>query len=74
VSASGISLDPETRTVHLPDKASKHLTLLEFRLLYILMTNTNQVLPIDMIVERVWGYEGHGNRELVRGLVRRLRR
>ncbi|KAA3660178.1 MAG: DNA-binding response regulator [Chloroflexi bacterium] len=74
VSAGDVTLEPGTRTVHLPDKDAQHLTLLEFRLLYILMTNLNQVIPIDVIVERVWGYEGQGNRELVRGLVRRLRR
>jgi len=39
-----------------------------------LMTNPDWVIPIDTIVERVWGYSGAGNRELVRGLVRRLRR
>ena len=27
----------------------------------------------DKIVEHVWGYTGDGNRELVRGLVQRLR-
>jgi DNA-binding response OmpR family regulator len=32
------------------------------------------VAPLDVIVERVWGYTGQGNRELVRGLVSRLRR
>jgi len=74
VSAGDVTLQPETRTVHLSEKEAQHLTLLEFRLLYILMTNLNQVIPIDVIVERVWGYEGQGNRELVRGLVRRLRR
>ena len=74
VAAGDFTLEPETRIVHIPGKAPQQLTLLEFRLLYILMTNTNQVIPVDMIVERVWGYEGEGNRELVRGLVRRLRR
>ncbi|MEZ4591543.1 MAG: helix-turn-helix domain-containing protein [Chloroflexota bacterium] len=38
------------------------------------MTNADQVIPVDVIIERVWGYHGEGNRELVRGLVRRLRR
>lgn len=74
VQAGGVMLKPESHTVHLPGKDPQRLTLLEFRLLYILMTNTNQVIPVDMIVDRVWGYEGQGNRELVRGLVRRLRR
>jgi two-component system response regulator MtrA len=30
-------------------------------------------LPTEVIVERVWGYSGEGNRELVRGLISRLR-
>jgi DNA-binding response OmpR family regulator len=50
-----------------------HLTHLEFRLLYTLMTHAGQVIPTERIVENVWGYDGEGNRELVRGLVQRLR-
>lgn len=74
VEADGVTLNPTTRTVTLPQQPPQQLTLLEFRLLYVLMTNHNQVIPIELIVERVWGYEGEGNRDLVRGLVRRLRR
>ncbi len=74
IDIEGLSLDPGTRTVMLPDGSRQHLTPLEFRLLYILMTNPEQVIPADVIVERVWGYHAEGNRELVRGLVRRLRR
>jgi DNA-binding response OmpR family regulator len=70
----GLSLDPETRTVTLQNNSKQHLTPLEFRLLYVLMTNPEQVIPVDVIIERVWGYNAEGNRELVRGLVRRLRR
>jgi len=29
---------------------------------------------MDVLVERVWGYTGEGNRDLVRGLISRLRR
>lgn len=74
IQADSISLDPGSRTVTLADKTPQTLTPLEFRLLYVLMTNPDQVIPLDVIIERVWGYEGEGNRELVRGLVRRLRR
>lgn len=70
----GLSLDPETRLVVLSDGTKQHLTPLEFRLLYVLMTNPEQVIPTDVLIERVWGYSAEGNRELVRGLVRRLRR
>ncbi|MBK8903267.1 MAG: response regulator transcription factor [Anaerolineaceae bacterium] len=74
IQTGNISLDPSTRTVTVVDLPPQQLTPLEFRLLYILMANAEQVIPIDVIIERVWGYNGEGNRELVRGLVRRLRR
>lgn len=69
-----INLDPTTRTVTVAGREPCRLTQLEFRLLYVLMVNRGQVVPVDVIVERVWGYTGQGSRELVRGLVSRLRR
>lgn len=74
IKTSGLSLDPASRQVTLEGCQPQRLAPLEFRLLYLLMTNRGHVIPIDTIVERVWGYSGDGNRELVRGLVRRLRR
>jgi len=68
-----VQLDPATRKVSVADAPAKHLTQLEFRLLYTLMTHVGQVIPAENIVEHVWGYSGEGNRELVRGLVQRLR-
>ena len=69
-----IRLDPATRTVAVSGHEPQRLTQLEFRLLYVLMTNREHVVPAEIIVERVWGYTGDGNRDLVRGLVSRLRR
>jgi DNA-binding response OmpR family regulator len=68
-----ITLDPSTRSVTITGEEPRRLTHLEFRLLYTLMTNRGQVVPVDVIIERVWGYTGEGNRDLVRGLVSRLR-
>jgi DNA-binding response OmpR family regulator len=68
-----IKLDPSTRTVMVGGSEPRRLTQLEFRLLYTFMINRGQILPADTIVEKVWGYEAEGNRELVRGLVSRLR-
>lgn len=68
-----VVLDPSVRTVKVGDQQEKRLTQLEFRLLYTLMTNVGQIIPTDQIVEHVWGYSGEGNRDLVRGLVQRLR-
>lgn len=73
LSLVGLTLDPATRTVDVDNRPSRRLTHLEFRLLYTLMTHRGQVLPTEAIVERVWGYSGEGSRELVRGLISRLR-
>lgn len=69
----GISLNPQDHSVSVDDRPPRRLTQLEFRLLYTLMTHPQTVLPAENIVEFVWGFEGEGNRELVRGLVQRLR-
>jgi DNA-binding response OmpR family regulator len=69
----GVSLDPSDRTVKVGEAEPHKLTQLEFRLLYTLMTHPGQIIPSEQIVEHVWGYAGEGNRELVRGLVQRLR-
>jgi DNA-binding response OmpR family regulator len=73
LSLSGLTLDPATRTVQVEGQSPRRLTHLEFRLLYTLMIHCGQVLPTDTIVERVWGYSGEGDRDLVRGLISRLR-
>jgi DNA-binding response OmpR family regulator len=73
LSQTGLTLDAVNRVVEVGGKRSRRLTHLEFRLLYTLMTHRGQVLPAEVIVERVWGYSGRGDKELVRGLVSRLR-
>jgi DNA-binding response OmpR family regulator len=73
LSLGGLTLDPATRTIQVKGRSPRRLTHLEFRLLYTLMIHRDQVLPTDTIVERVWGYSGEGDRDLVRGLISRLR-
>lgn len=73
LSGGGLSLDPADRTVQVGGQPSRRLTHLEFRLLYTLMIHPGQTLPTEIIVERVWGYSEEGDKELVRGLVSRLR-
>ena len=73
LNAPGLSLEPTSRAVTVDGKPPQRLTHLEFRLLYTLMTNRNQVVPSEAIVDRVWGYTGQGDRDLIRGLVSRLR-
>lgn len=69
----GVSLDPGLRTVRVDGGEAARLTQLEFRLLYTLMRHAGQVMPADQLVEHVWGYSGQGDRDLVRGLIKRVR-
>jgi DNA-binding response OmpR family regulator len=73
LSVGKISLDPSSRDVQAEGRPPRRLTHLEFRLLYTLMIHQGQPLPTEGIVERVWGYSGEGDRDLVRGLISRLR-
>ena len=73
LSISDLTLAPATRTVQIGNQGPKRLTQLEFRLLYALMIPRSQLLPAEILVEQVWGYTGEGERDLVRGLIRRLR-
>jgi DNA-binding response OmpR family regulator len=73
LSAQNVELDPATRSVIVDGRSPRRLTQLEFRLLYTLMIHKEQVLPTEVLVEQVWGYNGEGERDLVRGLIRRLR-
>jgi len=73
ITVGDLTLDPSMRSVQVLDHAARHLTQLEFRLLYTVMVHRGQVLPTTTIVERVWGYDGEGSAQLVRQVVSRLR-
>ncbi len=66
-------LDPSAHTIKVADRPAVRLTQLEFRLMYTLMIHPGQVIPSETLVEHVWGFNGQGDRDLVRGLIRRLR-
>jgi DNA-binding response OmpR family regulator len=73
LSLAGLTLDPASRTVQSAGQPPRRLTHLEFRLLYTLMIHRGQILPPEVIVERVWGYSEEGDRDLLHKLVSRLR-
>lgn len=73
MSLNDLILDPSAHTIQVSDHPAIRLTQLEFRLLYTLMIHPDQVIPSETLVEHVWGFNGQGDRDLVRGLVRRLR-
>lgn len=67
-----LALDPGRREVRYADGQPVALTPLENRLLDYLMLNAGHVLPMETLIDHVWGPEG-GDRDMLRQLVRRLR-
>jgi DNA-binding response OmpR family regulator len=68
-----LTVDVDRQGVRRADGTAIRLTPLEFRLLHYLLVNQGQVLPAEMIIEHVWGYDTDGDRTLLKQLVRRLR-
>ncbi len=67
-----IRLDPMRHEVT-QNGVTTRLTPIESRLLYLLMANSGQVLPTDLIVERVWGYSDCADNGLVKTHIHHLR-
>lgn len=74
VQVGGLCLDPAQRMVTNESGSVVKLTNLEFRVLHLLMRHRGQVLPSDLIVDRVWGCAGGGDHVLLKNVVYRLRR
>jgi DNA-binding response OmpR family regulator len=74
LNAGELTLDVERQQVRRGAAAPVHLTPLEFRLLHHLMVHRSQVLTAEALIEHVWGYEDTGDRDLLKQLIRRLRR
>jgi DNA-binding response OmpR family regulator len=74
VDAGDFALDATARTVSIRRREPVALTPLEFRLLQLLVANADRVVAVDRITAHVWGYRGLGDRQLLKQLVRRLRR
>ena len=68
----GLSLDPEAYEVIWRDKWVR-LTPTEFRILYLLATNTGHVVPASRLYTYVWGSEG-GDANALRSHISHLRR
>lgn len=69
-----LRLDPTRRLVTTEDEQTINLTNLEFRLLHLLMTHPGWVLTTEDIVQKVWGYYGNGDSNLLKNVIYRLRR
>jgi DNA-binding response OmpR family regulator len=71
--AGAITLDQVRRTVTL-DGSGIDLTLTEYELLRLFLLNPRRVLPRQLILDRVWGYDFYGNENNVEVYVGYLRR
>jgi DNA-binding response OmpR family regulator len=65
-------INPEEHTVTVGGTTS-HLTNREFRLLQYLAANVDRTLPVDRLTVHVWGYQGMGDRQLLKQVVHRVR-
>ena len=70
---SDLSLDPATREVKRGDRRIE-LTRTEFLLLELLLRNARQVLPREVIFDRVWGYDFGANSNSLEVYIGYLRR
>ncbi|HEX3424547.1 MAG TPA: response regulator transcription factor [Acidimicrobiales bacterium] len=68
-----LSLDPATREVTRGDRRIE-LTRTEFLLLELLLRNARQVLPREVIFDRVWGYDFGANSNSLEVYIGYLRR
>jgi two-component system response regulator MprA len=69
----GLTLDPATRRVRW-DEAEVDLTDREYRVLEVLLRRAGQIVPRDVIVDSVWGFEYPDSSNLLDVYLGRLRR
>jgi DNA-binding response OmpR family regulator len=68
----GLTLDPESRLVHV-HTTELPLTRLEFDLLHLLLLNAGRVLTRERLLEQAWGYDFVGDTRAVDSAIKRLR-
>lgn len=69
-----LSLEPSKHQLVGCNDRRIHLSNLEFRVLYLLMSNPNWTFSNEDIVGRIWGLYGEGNSILVKNVIYRLRK
>ena len=65
-------LDPDSREVYRAGRRVE-LTAKEFDLLHLFMQNPRRVLPRDMIMEKIWGYDYSGESNVLEVYINLLR-
>ena len=67
-------LDPARRCLIDHNGVEVKLTILEFRLLHLLMSRPGAVFSVESLVDAIWGGYGSGDHILLKNVVYRLRR
>ncbi len=67
-----LALNASRREARIGQSSPISLTALECRMLEYMLLNAGQVLPMQDLIDHIWG-PGGGNRDMLRQLVRRLR-
>jgi DNA-binding response OmpR family regulator len=73
LNAGDLALDVERQTVTIGATPPIRLTNREFRLLQYLLANSGHTVTTDRLTTHIWGYQGIGDRQLLKQLVHRLR-
>lgn len=69
-----LQLFPSERMVLLKNGGAVRLTNLELRLLYYLMNRPGQIVTIEELNQKVWGYTAEADNTMLKNMVYRLRR
>src|SRR5215216_3002300 len=69
-----LQLFPSERIVMLKNGGVIQLTNLELRLLYYLMSRPGQIVTIEELNQKVWGYTAEADNTMLKNVVYRLRR
>lgn len=69
----GFRLDDKRRKVFV-DECEVHLTPIEYKLLYLLVSHAGQVLTHGYIIKNIWGYEEQEDSQSLRVFMANLRR
>jgi DNA-binding response OmpR family regulator len=70
---AGLMLDPDRHTVRWAKQEPVQLAPLEYKLLETFVLNAEQVLPINTLIDRVWGPDG-ADKAMLKQIIYRLRR
>ena len=74
VKVGTLQLFPAEKMVFLKNGSAARLTNLELRLLYYLMNRPGQIVTIEELNQRVWGYTSEADNTMLKNVVYRLRR